>query len=326
MSRPVLIVTVALAAYAMLNVAASIVVALAWRFGLARRQFSSPVVRARRLLWLRAMPSLAPALLTVGIVTPAFAIFEPDRPSEIAGPAVMALALAASIQIAVSLGIALAAALRTRAAARAWLKGSVQLNVDPPAGVPAYVIDAVAPIVALVGAFRPKLVAARSVIDACTAAELAAIVAHERGHLSSRDNLKRLLIASAPDALRWTTVHQHIASAWNDAAEDAADDAATPGDAASRVDLAALLIKIARLTPRPVWPAATVSPFVEPSGLDRRVRRLLAGQDAVTSGGSAALTAITMLAGCGLVTVLATRPGTLEGIYGLAEALVAFGR
>lgn len=238
----------------------------------------------------------------------------------------MALALAASIQLAVSLGIALAAALRTRAATRAWLTGSVQLNLDPPAGVPAYVIDAVAPIVALVGAFRPKLVAARSVVEACTAAELAAIVAHERGHLCSRDNLKRWLMASAPDALRWTTVHQHIAAAWNDAAEDAADDAATPGDAASRVDLAALLIKIARLTPRPVWPAATVSPFVEPSGLDRRVRRLLAGPGAVTSGRSPTLTAIATLAGCALVTAVTTRPGTLERIYDLVEALVAFGR
>ena len=326
MSRPVLIVTVALAAYTMLSVAASIVVALAWRSGFARRQCSSPVVRARRLLWLRATPSLAPALLTLGVVTPAFAIFEPDRPSEFAGPAVMALALAASIQLAVSLGIVLAAALRTRAATRAWLKGSVQLNVEPPAGVPAYVIDAVAPIVALVGAFRPKLVAARSVIEACTAAELAAIVAHERGHLCSRDNLKRLLMASAPDALRWAPVHQEIAVAWNDAAEDAADDAATPGGAASRVDLAALLIKVARLTPRPVWPAATVSPFVEPSGLDRRVRRLLAGPGAVTSGRFPALPAITMLAGCALVTALATRPGTLERIYGVVEALVAFGR
>ena len=325
MSRQMLILTVALAAYALLSVAASIVVALAWRSTIARHPHASPVIRARRLLWLRASSSLWPALLTLGVVTPAFAIFEPDRPSEVVGPVVIVLALVASIQIAVSLGIALAAALRTRAAVRTWLHGSVQLNLDPPAGVPAYVIDAAAPIVALVGSFRPKLVAARSVIKACTAAELAAIVAHERRHLYSRDNLKRLLLACAPDALRWTAAHQQIAAAWNDAAEDAADDAATPGDAASRVDLAALLIKIARLTPQRVWPAATISPFVEPQELDRRVRRLLEGEAACSNRGSRRVTSILLIAMTLAVAGLA-QPESLKQIYDLVEALIGLGR
>ena len=325
MSRPMLIVTVALAAYALLNAAASIVVALAWRSGVARHAHASPVIRARRLLWLRASSSLWPAILTLGVVTPAFAIFEPDGPFEVAGPVIISLALVASIQIAVSLAIALTAAVRTHAAARTWLHGSVELDLDPPAGVPAYVIDAVAPIVALVGAFRPKLVAARSVIEACTAAELAAIVAHERGHLYSRDNLKRLLLACAPDALRWTAGHHQIAAAWNDAAEDAADDAATPGDAASRVDLAALLIKIARLTPQRTWPAATVSPFIEPQGLDRRVRRLLEGKAACSNRGSRRVTSILLIAATLAIAGLA-QPESLKRIYDLVEALVGLGR
>ena len=325
MSRPMLILTVALAAYALLNGAASIVVALAWRSRIARHPHASPVIHARRLLWLRASSSLWPAVLTLGIVTPAFAIFEPDRPSELVGPLIIGLALVSSIQIAVSLAIALTAALRTHAAARTWLHGSVELDLDPPAGVPAYVIDAVAPIVALVGAFRPKLVAARCVIEACTTAELAAIVAHERGHLYSRDNLKRLLLACAPDALRWTATHQQIAAAWNDAAEDAADDAATPGDAASRVDLAALLIKIARMTPPRVWTAATISPFVEPHGLDRRVRRLLEGEAASSSRGSRRVTSI-LLTAVTLAAAALARPESLKRIYDLVETLIGLGR
>src|SRR5688500_13374191 len=98
--------------------------------------------------------------------------------------------------------------------------------------MPVFAIDSVAPIVALVGAFRPRLFAARSVIEACTGGDLAVIVAHERGHLHSRDNLKRWLMACLPDALRWMPMHHEIVAAWHDAAEDAADDAATPGDAA----------------------------------------------------------------------------------------------
>jgi Zn-dependent protease with chaperone function len=325
MSRPLLILVVALAAYAMLNLAVSIAVAMAWRSRLAFWQHPSPVTRARRLLWLRALGPLASVTIALGIVTPAFAIFEPERSSEMAGPLVIALALVASMQIAISLWIAIAGALRTRAAVRTWLQNSVALAVDPPAGVPAYAIDSAAPIVALIGAFRPRLVAARSVLDACTASELAAIVAHERGHLHSRDNLKRWLMNCMPDLLRWTPIHREIGAAWHDAAEDAADDAATPGDAASRVDLAALLIKIARLTPEPVWPAAAVSPFVEPGGLNRRVRRLLAGEAVVASGVTPACAAIFICA-VTLAAAVVMRPATLERLYRIVETLIAAGR
>jgi hypothetical protein len=133
-------------------------------------------------------------------------------------------------------------------------------------------------------------------------------------------------MACLPDALRWTATHHEIAAAWHDAAEDAADDAATPGDVASRVDLAALLIKIARLTPQPVWPAATVSPFVEPGGLDRRVRRLLAGHATLTNRSPGVVFTITLMAGCAVATALLARPESLERIYLITEAVVAFGR
>ena len=40
----------------------------------------------------------------------------------------------------------------------------------------------------------------------------------------------------------------------------------------ARAELAALLLKISRLAPQPVWPRAAISPFVERDGLERRVR------------------------------------------------------
>ena len=87
--------------------------------------------------------------------------------------------------------------------------------------------------------------------------------------------MKRWLMASLPDALRWTPIHREMIDAWHHAAEDAADDVATGGDEGARINLATLIVKIARLAPEPVWPAATVSPFVSPEGLARRVQRLL---------------------------------------------------
>ena len=139
-------------------------------------------------------------------------------------------------------------------------------------------------MVALVGVFSPRLVAARTVIDACSAEELAAIVAHERGHLHARDNFKRWLLTCAPDVMRWTRAHASIVAAWRDAAEYAADDAATCGEEEARVDLAALLLKIARLAPPRFATPAAVSPFADKEGLDRRVRRLLTPTPGATHG------------------------------------------
>lgn len=324
MSRPWLIASVALASYAALNLAISGMVAAVWRRLAADQPGASPAARARQLVWLRACPSLGAAVITTTVIAPAFAIFEPEHASEMAGPIVIMLAALALLQIGASVVVAFATLASTRAAARAWLQSALPLDVDPPAGVPAYTIESLAPIVALVGVFTPKLIAARNVIESCTTEELMAIVAHERGHLQARDNLKRWLMACAPDALRWTPWHRDIAAAWHDAAEDAADDAATRGDEGARVSLAALLVKIARLTPEPSWPAATMSPFVEKGGLDRRVRRLLTSGECPSTPARWLPIAAWVLLGTTLAGTLS--PAALAQVYLFVEAVIALGR
>jgi Zn-dependent protease with chaperone function len=326
MSRPLLIVTVALASYALFNIACSIGLAIAWRTRLANRNGGPSTQRARALIQLRTVPVLAPVAITALLIVPAFVIFEPVKSSELVGPLVLALAAIASMQVTAAVTIALATTWRTSAAARQWLRGSAPLEVQPPAGVPAYVIDSMAPIVALVGVFKPKLIAARSVIEACSSRELNAIVAHERGHLHSRDNLKRWLMACAPDALRWTPIHHEIANAWHDAAEDAADDAATANDAALRLDLAQLIVKIARLAPGSAWREVTVSPFVDPSGLNRRVRRLLVERESLSASRASRTrrAALLLIAAAALSMVL--QPPALEQLYLATEALIRLGR
>jgi hypothetical protein len=327
MSRPALVVTVALASYALFNVVLSTAVCAAWRLHVARRESMSASRRARTLLRLRTIPIAGAIAITFAAALPAFVIFEPERASETPGLLVILLAAVALAQLAASGAIAIVTSLRTRAAARYWLDAGVPLDVDPPAGVPAYAVESAAPIVALVGAFKPKLVAARSVIDVCTASELTAIVAHERGHLHAHDNLKRWLMACAPDALRWTPVHHEIATAWHDAAEDAADDAATLGDAVLRTNLAALIVKIARLAPAPAWREATVSPFIEPGGLNRRVRRLLtAGTTEEGKPGRDVRRALILVTAVVVAAAIITQPATLERLYVAIEAVIDVGR
>jgi hypothetical protein len=323
MSRPMLIVLVGLGAYGALNLVFSLVAALAFRTGMLQRHALSSEARAQRFAWLRAIPALASAIVTLGVIVPAYAWFEPYHDGEQVGPIMPVLAAVAIGQLACSLCLALVSAVRTRLVAQAWLRAGTPLDVHPPAGVPAYAIDSLAPIVALVGVFSPKLIAARAVIDACTYEELTAMVAHERGHLHARDNMKRWLMACAPDALRWTPVHHAICQAWHDAAEDAADDAATGGDEGARVNLATLLLKIARLAPEAEWPAATVSPFVRHDGLARRVRRLLDPERATGHGRPAWPLAVLFAAA--LMAAIAV-PGSLSTVFDILEGLVAFGR
>jgi hypothetical protein len=327
MSRAMLIVCVAAACYAICNVALSIAVASVWRQSSHWWRGDVAAVRARRLLWLRATPAGVAAFVTGAIVLPSFVILEPRGGSEAVGPLLIAFALAGAVQLAVALTAAIVTILRTHAVVRSWLRSGSDLVVNPPAGVPAFAIDSLTPIVALVGVFSPKLVAARRVIDACSRQELNAIVAHERGHLASRDNLKRWLLNCAPDALRCTPIHHEIVGAWHDAAEDAADDVASGGDVRARTELAALLVKIARLATEPVQAGAAVSPFVEPDGLERRVHRLIAetahlpsGTQGVRSGLLGVLVLTT------IASATAATPGALKTIYDAVETLVAFGR
>jgi Zn-dependent protease with chaperone function len=324
-TKPLLIVVVSLGIFAGVNIISSVLLSVAWRFGWIRFAQLAPAARAARLVWLRATPAVAALTFTLMIVAPAFVIFEPAHGSEEVGAALATLAVTGAMQLTIALVLAAVSLVRTAAMTRSWLRASTPLDVNPPAGVPAYAIDTPAPIVALVGVIAPKLIAARAVINVCTHHELAAIVAHERGHLRARDNLKRWLMASAPDALRWTRVHREIATAWHNAAEDAADDVATCGDEGARADLAALLLKISRLTPQPVWPrAATISPFVDRDDLPRRVRRLLAAESGPRP--SRVRPPLAMAAIAAVVTVIATSPAWLERVFAVVETLVALGR
>lgn len=325
MTRSMLLLSVALASYAVLSTIGSIVAMAIWRTGGFAR-LASPALRARRLVMLRALPVTTAMTALATVVMPAVMLFEPDHAVETVGPAFMALAaLGAALLLSGAVNAAFTA-LATWRVERAWLRSAQRLDFDPPAGVPAYAVDSFAPVVALVGVFAPKLIAAREVIDACDSHELSNIIAHERGHLHAWDNLKRWLMACAPDALRWTPAHHDIVLAWDDAAEDAADDAATAGEDGARLDLAALLIKVARLSPNSSFTAATVSPFIERDRLDRRVRRLLSVKPSPGPSRSTLLQPLLSVSLGATVLGLLSNPSALQTIHEMVEAVVAFGR
>ena len=323
MNRTLLIVTVCLGAYALLDLAISAFVAILWRTRAVAPADLPPQTRARRLLALRLVPTVSAATITLAVVAPAFAMFEPVGHEEDMGPVMGLLAIAAVAHVSAAIALAARSLWLTARFERAWLHGSDA--IDAPLGLRAYAVDSPTPIVALVGVFAPKLIAARSVIESCTPDELSRMVAHERGHLHSRDNLKRWLMASLPDALRWTPIHHAIVDAWHHAAEDAADDATTSGEASERAELAALLLKIVRLTPQPAWSTAVVSPFVDHRGLERRVKRLLKPELEPPAPIALVPMAAASLIVVGIAATLGS-PAALESVFHAFELLVSVGR
>lgn len=306
-----MIVAVACAAYSLINLAVSVVVALLWRTRGVAPVSLPPAVRARRLWWLRLAPTLVGLSMTVVFVVPAFIYYEPAHETESSGPVLLVLAVFTLLQYGGAAFVAARSWWLTRRLQRTWKSGD---DLAP------------ASMVALVGIFDPTLIITRNIREVCDADEIARIVAHERGHLRSHDNIKRWIMNFLTGALFVSPIHAEIVAAWHHASEDAADDAATGDDMVARADLAALLLKIVRLTPQPTWSHAIASPFVENDrGLERRVRRLLRNELE-----TAPPLAVLPVAGIALIVAVAigvvASPAALKAIFYMFEALVAFGR
>jgi len=250
------------------------VAAVPVRWWLRRLTMPDPVARGAALLRLR-LGALALAVAATVVAATSFLLFEQRVQPESTGLMMQGMAVLTLLLWAGAVIRAIVLAVTTRRMIRTWMATAEPMAV-PGVDVPTYAITTSFPVVAIAGILRPRLVIARSVIDACTPAELVAIVAHERRHLDAHDNLRRALIVITPDLLAWLPIARRLREAWNEAAEDAADDAAAAAGEEGRVDLAAALIRVARLRevggPQPALPA---SALYRGENLDRRVRRLL---------------------------------------------------
>src|SRR4051812_35898613 len=126
-----MIAAVNVAAYVLLDIALSIVVAVVWRTRAVAPADLPPAVRARRLLCLRLVPSVIASLLTIAVVAPAFSLFEPVGLDETMGPALATLAFAGVLQFAIALVALVRALLTTARIERRWLRSASPLDIDP---------------------------------------------------------------------------------------------------------------------------------------------------------------------------------------------------
>jgi Zn-dependent protease with chaperone function len=243
--------------------------------GLAgRRPAASPAADARALFHLRILPvALGVAATFQGIAS--FVLFEPRSEQEAVGIVLTTLAAAALALVILAATRLIRVTVATRRALRGWMRTATPIEL-PGISIPCFAIDVTFPVVAVVGLVRPRIVVARQVLASCSPGELDAIVAHERRHLLHGDNVRRAVMACLPDPLSVTRAGARLAEDWHDAAEQAADDAAGEMGPAGRFDLAAALLRVARMVPagQPTvhLPA---SALYRGEDLERRVRRLI---------------------------------------------------
>ncbi len=220
---------------------------------------------------------LLPAAVSIGFVAavflPSYWKYEPREFAEGFDVTLAALAGVGFTVVATAAARGVAAVRRASRRAQAWLVLARPVTLGD-SSIPAFEIDAAAPIMALVGVLRPRLLIARGVLQALSGEELSASVAHEIGHQRAWDNLKRLAMRAAPDLMTTTSAARAIERRWASASEQVADRQACHSGRA-RCALASALVKVARLAPPPTPIADPICTLVEGGEIAFRVQRLL---------------------------------------------------
>jgi hypothetical protein len=306
---------VALAVY---SIVSGFAAALLWRRFEATGGSERRGLRPGRVLLKRVFPAMLGVAAAGVLALPCFLAFEPRHAApETPGLIASGLALAGLLSVLRGLWRGASDGWATYRLRRQWSSEARPLAIAG-APAPAFAIRHAFPVVSVVGTFRPRLFVAEHVLASLSPDEMQAVLAHEAAHVASRDNLKRLGLRLCPRPL-WSRAARRLEEGWERAAEEAAD-ARVPNP----LDLAAALLKTARLVPAGGRIDVPAAAFHRGGPLERRVRLLV---DPVADHGSAAPTshpaALAAAAVIGLVTfVLAARPDAFVLLYGVLERLV----
>lgn len=233
--------------------------------------------RTAAIFALRVFPGLFAIVFVFAFLLPAYLLFEPYATNEKVTWKLFFPALFAVIGIIIATYRILGTWWKTRRLVKSFLKRSEQIFIEN-VPFPVYRIRHNFPVIAVVGAFRPKMFIAEQIFSSLDKQELAAAVAHECGHLAARDNLKRLVLEICRDLLVFP-FGKYLDKKWSENIEAAADEyAALEGGNPAALHLAAALVKIARIVPKNSSPLMPQGAFlVENQSVDInwRVRRLL---------------------------------------------------
>ena len=285
-----------------------------------------PRFASRFLFALRMLPLALAAVVVLGFCLPSYLLLEGQAGGEQVGSPCIAIALLGAAMCVASIARMAKTAWRSAQLGRDWSNGGIETAVGAEHAV-ATVVQQQAPVLAVAGIIRPRLIVSSSVLQALSSEELNAALRHERAHRIWRDNFKRLLFVAAPRPLGLSRGLRAIEEQWSKFSEWAADDHAAANDSHRALLLATALIRFAKLG-LPVPQPAIVSSFVDSSDLAERVERLLreAPLPLKPVDGRAGklrhvLASAAAFATCSLVAVMLW-PASLSAVHQLLERLI----
>ena len=323
-------ICVMLAALALLNAGASLGVAVTWRLLAPLVDSFSARTRADILFMLRiAAPALAVIAVALFLI-PSYVGYEPRVSSEVVSKKLAALAMLSAAGVAFALWRSIRSWFATIRLTRKWLFRSERIDL---AGIdiPTFRITHPFPIIAIVGTFRPRLFIAHQVLLSLNDEELAAAIAHECGHVSARDNLKRTLLGICRDTLLLVPFGRAVDRAWAESAESAADEFAAQQTPATALNLTSALVTIAKMVPagaRADVPLGAYLVGAEAQGVKGRIKRLIEiSSDGIHQRTNNALVRslpIICLSGFAVLAgMMASNAKVLVGVHAIVERAVS---
>ena len=326
-------ITLVLALLLTINASATLLAAGCGRFCKPLLRKCSARTRAEILFVMRIGPPVLAIIAIVVFMIPSYLAYEPHKTDESVSWKLGLLATLSAIGVGLAIWRGLRSWLATRSLLKDWMAASTRVELEA-IKVPTFILQHSFPIIAVVGAIRPRLFIASHVFESLSQEELAAALAHEYGHLAAGDNFKRSVMRVSRAALLIIPCGRSLDRAWSEASESAADEYAAQKSSFVALNLASALVRIARLIPkghRQILPAS-VSGFLTASddlpGVKGRVRRLveLAAADPHALMSNASLVRFVPWLVLTLMVVMAvtieSRPQVLAAVHHLVEQVV----
>ncbi|HEX6716040.1 MAG TPA: M56 family metallopeptidase [Pyrinomonadaceae bacterium] len=325
-------ITLVLALLLTINATATMMAAGIGRLFKPLLRRSSARTRAEILFVMRIGPPVIAIVAIAAFMIPSYLAYEPHATGESVSWKLGLLATLSAIGVGLAIARGIRSWLATRSLLEDWLAASTRVELQG-INIPTYILEHSFPVIAVVGAIRPRLFIASHVFESLSPEELTAAVAHECGHLAARDNFKRSVMRVSRAALLLIPCGRSLDRAWSEASESAADEHAAQQSSLVALNLASALVRIARMIPngqRQVIPAA-VSAFLggeDVPGVKVRVRRLveLAATDPRLLVSNASLIRLVPWFVLTLIVVggvtLESRPQVLAAVHHFVEQVV----
>jgi hypothetical protein len=318
------LICLCLACFFLVHLALGLLVSLTASCAIRRASGMDAPLAARFLLALRLLPAGAAAIVIAAVCAPSYLWLEPEASAEEMGLTCLAAAFLALIILVFSMARGLRASRRSlqyiRHCQRVGRRTNMPINL-PGQPTPVWIVNGTAPLLALTGIVRPRLVISQPVVSALSGSQLATVLRHEHAHRLSHDNLKRLLIFLAPGLFPFFRGFDNLERAWARFTEWAADDRAVDGNGSRSLSLAAALIRVARLGVTAQAPPLATSLLAESQDLSARVDRLLHPR-AKARPRNPHLATAAVLAFAALFAAVVLNPATLQGVHRLLEHLI----